>query len=188
APRAQRRESRAAPLILESDAALQGLLVAAPGLFSLLERGLLVVDQPGERLPYERGVSKIAARDQLAIRMAAAPALAVAEQLLDLAVTDPVVLVRVQDRYQDVEVREQVAQPTGPRQGHREVRARPERIQDGIERVLLGGHLVAGGLEQPSQQALATPARHDRERRRQGQGASVSSGRSVLRPAIAEPN
>jgi len=49
--------------------------------------------------------------DALAVRVRGQPALAGAHQLVDLVVPDPVVLVRVQDREQDVQVTERVGEP-----------------------------------------------------------------------------
>ena len=69
-------------------------------------------------------VLQVAAGDQLALGVRGQPALAVAQQLLDLVVADPVVLVVVEHRDQHVEVRQQLAQrQRRARASTREVRA-----------------------------------------------------------------
>ena len=80
--------------------------------------GLVLVEQARERVPREAAlVLQVAAGDQLALRVARQPALAVPQQLLDLVVADPVVLVVVEHGDQHVEVREQLREPA----------ARPQR-------------------------------------------------------------
>jgi hypothetical protein len=58
-------------------------------------------------------VAEVAARDELALRVAGEPAGAGAEQLLDLVGADPVVLRVVQGREQDVELGERVGELEG---------------------------------------------------------------------------
>src|SRR5262249_57185485 len=115
---------------------------------------------------YEGGVAEIAPGDQLALRMAREPALAVSQELLDLGVADPVVLLPVEDGDEDVELRQQLGQPARPRERDREVRARPE-IKHGIEWMRLGDDVVAERSEKAPHHGLAPPARHDGELRNQ---------------------
>jgi len=58
-----------------------------------------------------RAPSQVAPRDQFAVRVFGQPRLARAQQLLDLARVDPVVLRAVEDRQQHVQLAERVGHP-----------------------------------------------------------------------------
>jgi hypothetical protein len=120
---------------------------------------------------------QVPARDDLALRVRREPPLAVAQQLLDLVVADPVVLLVVQHRHQHVQVREQLGEPLRSRERDREVAAvAPLGRQRGIERVRLGRHRPPERLEQPAQELVAAAAgqhrdaRLERDRRRRDVG------------------
>ena len=102
----------AEPLLVEADAALSSASSSAA-----VRLGLLVGigwSSSTSRASASRDeaalVLQVAAGDQLALGVRREPALAVAQQLLDLVVADPVVLVVVEHRDEHVEVGEQVAQ------------------------------------------------------------------------------
>jgi hypothetical protein len=129
----QRRDQLAAPAADVEDAPRAGcpehrydgaesLLVQAHWLLDRFLLGLallpvpvgvdvLVCEKAGERLARGRAlVLQVAVHDQLALGRAGKPALAATHELLDLLVPDPVVLLRVEDGDEHVEVREQLAQ------------------------------------------------------------------------------
>ena len=122
-----------------------------------------------------RPVLEVAAGDQLALRMRGEPALAVAQQLLDLVVADPVVLVVVEHRDEHVEVREQVARArTVAVERHGEVRgSRPTPGTRSSSGWRSARDRVAERLEQPPQQRLAAAARQ-RRRARASSGSGVA--------------
>src|SRR5205823_5674627 len=92
-------------------------------------------------------------------------ALAVPEQLLDFLVADPVVLLVVQHRHQDVEMREQVLQAAFRLERHAEVAAASPLGTLLVERVGLRGDRVAERLEELAEEAFAAAAGEDRELR-----------------------
>ncbi len=72
----------------------------------------VLLGQAPEQLRRQRPlVAQIAGRDQLAGRMLGEPALALVEQLVDLAPLDEIVLLAVEHGDQHVEMRQQIAQP-----------------------------------------------------------------------------
>ena len=73
-------------------------------------RSVLGNRKPGEGLPVEAWLKlQISARDFLFARVSRQPGAAVRQQLFELVVADEVVLVVVEDRNQDIEMREQLA-------------------------------------------------------------------------------
>ena len=107
------RHDRADPLVVEADPVLdRGFLGIAVGLPRVRVVGVLFDDEPAQRLAGQVGLARqVAPGDQLALGVRRQPALAALEQLLDLGRAHPVVLLVVEDRDQDVQVREQVAEP-----------------------------------------------------------------------------
>jgi len=116
-----------------------------------------VVGQAAPMLQVARG-------DERALRVRGEPALAVAHQLRDLVVADPVVLVVVQHRDEHVEVREQVAQARRGAQRERIVGALAPVRKKRVERMGRDVDGVAQGLEQPAQQPRAIATGHGRQR------------------------
>ena len=130
---------------------------------------------------------EVAAGDELARRMVGQPGAAVGQELAGLVVADPVVLVVVEHRQQDVEVGEQVGQPHRPPQAHREVAAVAPRGEPRVERDRFGRHLVVERLEErpaPGRRPGRAAWEGDLERR----AVAASSGGLSHRPDIAVPN
>jgi len=86
--------------------------------------------------------------------MGGQPARAAADELVDLGLVDPVVLVIVEHGQQDVEVVEQIGHALGSVQAQREVPTGPPVGVLGIERDGLGRDLVAERREQPPDDVL----------------------------------
>ena len=112
------------------------------------------VRQPGIQQLAQRLVDKaalvlqVAARDELPQRMAAQPTLTEAQQLVHLVVTDPVVLVAVQDGQKHVQVGQQVTQPGFRREAQAEVWAGAPLGKTLIQGVSLDLNGIAKRLEQ----------------------------------------
>src|SRR5262249_10625748 len=99
------------------------------------------------------------ARDNhVARRMLVQPALAMTQQLLDLIVSNPVVLLVVQYRDQYVQVRQQLAQSPRRSQRDSEQPARPESGHALVEFVAGRLDLVAERLEQRAKKSVAATA------------------------------
>jgi hypothetical protein len=103
-------------------------------------------------------VLEVAVGDQLPFRVGRQPALAAAQQLVDLVAVDPVVLVVVEHRQEHVEMREQIGQPRVAREGESDVAARAPRREPLVERQRLDVDRVAERLEDPPRQLLAAAA------------------------------
>src|SRR3954447_3261747 len=97
--------------------------------------------------------------------MAIEPALSVTKQLLDLVVPNPVVLLIVENRNQDVQVRQQLTQPACRAQRNREQPARTERRHALVEFVTGRFDRVAERLEQRSEELFPAAAGNRRESR-----------------------
>ena len=119
----QRGEDRAEPLLVQADLRLDRRLLGVAGLGLPIRVVLLAGDQPAEGFARQvRLAREVAPRDELALGMLRQPALAAAEQLLDLGCADPVVLLVVEHRDEHVQVGEQVLQADIGLQGHPLVR------------------------------------------------------------------
>ena len=105
-------EHRVEPAFVEADRPLdRRFLLVLLGCGGFLF-GLFLRRQPGDGVTNEPSLMHEIARDDgIARRMAIEPALSVTKQLLDLVVPNPVVLLIIENRNQDVQVRQQVAQP-----------------------------------------------------------------------------
>src|SRR5207253_7043023 len=164
----QRGDDGRAALLIETQRPLQvGLLLDADRPLRSLLRVLL------DYQPLQRGAGEallmfeIAAGDGLALRMRLEPPRTVPQEFLDLVVADPVVLVIVEDRHEDVQMREQVRQALRRAQRDGEVPARtPVRVRL-IERMLLGSHLVAERLEEAAQESFPASTGQNRNARLQ---------------------
>src|SRR2546422_5618882 len=101
---------------MEADPLLDGGLLAIAVCFpSVRVRGVLGNDELPECLTSEVWLPcQVPSSDQITLRVRRKPALAAAQELLDLRGAHPVVLLVVEDRDQDVQVREQVADPNDP--------------------------------------------------------------------------
>jgi len=106
---------------------------------------------------------QIARDDGIARRMTIEPALSVPKQLLDLVVPNPVVLLIIENRNQDVQVRQQVAQPACRAERNGEQPARTEGRHALVEFVTDCFDRVAERLEQRSEERFAASAGHSRE-------------------------
>jgi len=166
-----RRDDRAEALLVEADPTLGGLFLARMALRRRVGVGHFRRDEPRQCLVGQRAlVLEVAPGDQVALGVRAEPALPAPQELLDLIVAHVVVLLVVEHRDQDVEVRQQVAQPGRPGKGHRPIRALAPVGEARIERASLGGHAIAERREEALQNLVATPAgeRGDGRFKRQG--------------------
>src|SRR4029079_5294689 len=94
--------------------------------------------------------------DGVSRRMAIEPALPMTKQLLDFVVTNPVVLLVIENRNEHVQVREQVAQPPGRSQCDREQPARTERRHALVEFVTSRLDRIPKRLEQCTEERFAS--------------------------------
>lgn len=109
---AQRREDRPDPLLVKADPLLDLSLLGIVLDLGRLGILLLLGDEPAQRFPRQVGLAgEVAAGNELALRVVREPALAAAEQLVDLGLVDPIVLLVVEHRDQEIEVAEKVAKP-----------------------------------------------------------------------------
>ena len=120
---------------------------------------------------------EVAARDQLAlgVRRPASPRRA--QQLLDLVVADPVVLVVVEHRDEHVQVRQQVAQAHRRRQASTVKYGSSPHSGNCSSSGCVDRDRVAERLEQPPQELLAAAAGSTASPPRKGAASSASSGR-----------
>ena len=110
----------------------------------------VLLDQALERGPCQPPlVLEVAVDDQLALRMRWQPIGAMAQELLDLVLGDPVVLFPVHYWDQDIEVTEQIAQATSRLQFHGKVRAFAPVLKPGVQGITLSRDGVAHRLENP---------------------------------------
>ncbi len=130
----ERLPDRGEALLVQAHGALETLLL----LFVLrlgIRLRVLLGHEPGERLLGQIALMlEVAAGDLLPLRVRGQPAFPPGQQLVQLLLPDPVVLVVVEHRKQHVEVGEQVAEPAGPRQPHLEVGALPPLREVFVER------------------------------------------------------
>ncbi|MEH3053798.1 MAG: hypothetical protein PGN13_07270 [Patulibacter minatonensis] len=147
-------------------------------------RGGVGLAELGDRGGDERHlVLEVTARDQLALGVRRQPAVAAREQLLDLVVADPIVLVVVEHWQQHVQVGEQLREAHLAAQTERQVAAvAPVRVAwvEGDRGHL---HLVAERLEQAAHERLSATRRHhgqlSRERERLGREVRASVAAAV---------
>src|SRR5207245_11118741 len=114
-------------------------------------------------------VFQIAIGNQLALGMLAKPALSMTKQLFDFRVTNPVVLVVVQDWNQDIEMRQQITQSNCCLECDRKVRALSPLWKFLIEWMSNGRDLVTQRLEQATQEIFSAATRQHRDQRFQWQ-------------------
>src|SRR5439155_2842906 len=111
--------------------------------------GCLVPAQPRERLAREVSLTpQVSIRDELTCRMRREPALSSAEELVDLVPTNPVVLVVVEYRNEDIKVPKQILQSYRPAEDEVVVSALAPLGPTGIDRLTAGLDFVAQGREQ----------------------------------------
>ncbi len=168
------------PFVGEADPPLDVCLLI--GMRGLGDIGIdaLVLDQPRERLPCEAlEVLEVAAGDEVLLGMFGQPALTLTQQLLELVLSDEVVLVVVENRNENVEVGQELRECPLRSQLHGEVGSLAPRRERGVERVVLGVNLVPERLEQAAQQPLAAAAGKNGEPGDQRAGA--------VRPGLAGP-
>ncbi len=103
-------------------------------------------------------MTQVATGDELPLGVVGEPVTATAEQLVDLVVADPVVLVVVEHRQEHVQVLQDVLDPGYRRQAYIKVRAQSPLDEAAVERSSGGDHLVAERLEQRPEHLLAAPA------------------------------
>ncbi len=184
---AERGDHRGEPRLVEEHPRLDGVLGAA--FASSVSSGLALVvgHEARERHPEERpAVLEVAERDRLALGVLREPALALGEEVVDLRVAHPVVLLVVQHGHEHVQVREQLPQPARPRRARRGGYGLCAPLREHlVEREALGRDLVAERLEEPPEQRLPAAARQGLDRGGERDRASASSGpvRGACRPS-----
>jgi hypothetical protein len=120
---------------------------------------LVFFHQPGEGLAHEAtAMLQVPIGDRLALRVIAQPAFAVPQELLDLGLANPVVLVVVEDGNEDVEMGQQVAQAAPRGQLDAPVRAVPPGREVAVQGMPSGRHVVAARLEERTEKAFAAAA------------------------------
>ena len=154
----QCRENGLDPLFVQTQALLERCLLRTLDFISL-RLDIFFLDQSRERFPNEPTLMLVVARrDAFLLGMFGEPALAMSQKFLDLVVADPVVLVIVHDRDEDVQVRQKLAETLRGPQGNGEVAARsPVRIR-GVEEVAGCTDLISQRLEQAPQVRLTSSA------------------------------
>ena len=166
AARAQRGNDGAVPLLVQAHRLLDRLLFGRALLDVVVNRHVFVDEQLLERRARERPlVFQITIHDQLAIGMVRQPTLAAREQLRDLVVADPIVLLRVEHRDQHIQVRQQLTQPHLTAQMDGVVATRPPLRKLLVERMLHCIQRVAERLEQPPRDLLTACDRQHRKPR-----------------------
>jgi len=158
--------------------ALHPLVVQAQRLFQGLQRrrgrpviiGCRRIVELGQPLQGEPGqppaMLEIAPRDQFALRMLRQPAFALPQQLVDLVIADPIVLLVVEHGDEDIEVGQELRQRHGPADGDVPVaRGLAVAVEDRRSR-----DLVAQRREQPNGelQSVTAVERHDAGGERDG--------------------
>ena len=138
--------------------------------------GLFLRRQAGDGVANEPALMhEISRDDHVARGVSVEPALAVAQQLFDLVVTNPVVLLVVEHRNEHIEVRQQVAQPARRAKRDGKQPARAERRHALVELMAGRFDLIAERFEQPAQECLAAAA---------GNGSETGFERQVSRGEI----
>ena len=168
---------------------LQRVLAPRRLLRALVGVHAVLLDQPGDRLPGKAGLAvQVAAGDRVPLGVGGEPALPAGEELLHLVLRDPVVLLVVEDRDEDVEVGEEVLEAGGRGQRDVVVRALPPLGEGLVQREPAGLDRVAEGLEQPAEERLSPRAGEDAgSGPRAGSAVAARSGRSRERPFRADP-
>src|SRR5262245_15642754 len=180
---AKDREYRAETRLVQAERLLHGLFLDRALLVVAVRIRIFVLEQLRERIARQGAtVLEVAVDDQLAIGMTGEPALAAAEQLLDLVVSDPVVLLGVEHRHEHVQMREEVAKPEHALEVDREVAAVAPLGERLVERVVDSVDVVAEWLEEPPQHTFAAGAGKRRE-----MGAQRDRRLRELRPRLRPP-
>ena len=111
ARRFQGSHDRAQALLVESERSLKSFLFARVTLRGCVGVDFLVAEELPKRVVREAPTMlQVTLRDELARRVRREPTLAVTKELRDLVVADEVVLLVVEHRHEDVDVREKIAQ------------------------------------------------------------------------------
>jgi hypothetical protein len=81
------------------------------------------------------------------------------QQFLDLVVADPVMLLIVEYRNENVDVRQQILQPYFAIELHSEIRTRAPIRKRFVERMAFGDHFITERFKQTAQEVFTTAAR-----------------------------
>src|SRR5260370_4825685 len=95
--------------------------------------------------------------------MFAKPALSMTQQLFDFRVTNPVVFVVVQNRNENIEMRQQITQSNCGLESDRKVRTLSPLREFLIQRMARSTNFVTQRLEQAAQQIFSAPPRQHRD-------------------------
>src|SRR5260221_2133004 len=121
-------------------------------------------------------MTQIAVRDQLTLRMRGEPVLALTKELRNLIVADIVMLVVIENRNQDIQMRQEFAEPDFATESHSKVSAEPPLRVGIIQRMRDRFDGVAKRLEEPPRERLATATGDDRQMRLQWQAPRSKIG------------
>jgi hypothetical protein len=146
--RFQHREYRFEPTLVQADRSLQRTFLF---LFALRNRflfGVFLGSQPGDRVADEPSLMyEVSRHDRIARRVRVEPPLATPNQLLDFVVSNPVVLLVVENWDQDVQVGEEFTEAARRTQRHSEQAAWAERWHAFVEWMSNGIDVVTEGLK-----------------------------------------
>src|ERR1700751_3142403 len=102
---------------------------------------------------------QIARSNEFTLRMFTKPAFPMAQQFFDLCIPNPVVLIVIKNRNQDVEVSQQIPESSHSSKCHAEIPAVFPLREFLVKRMTLGSHFIAYRLKEASQQVFSAPAR-----------------------------
>ncbi len=149
----------------------------------------LFLDQPSKGLPKQTGLMpQVSTRDLLLFRMRCQPTDPFGKQFFQFIVAHEVVFVVVEDRDEDVQVRQQFRNRLVSTDRHREIGTLAPFGELLIERMTCGLDGVTQRFEHAVQKVVATSHRQDIDPSSQRNGRATNSGRSLHRPAMALPN
>ena len=145
----QHRRHAGDALLVQTQRLLDQRLLRGVGCLCRIRIGCLVRAQPRQRLAREMSLTpQVPVGDELTCGMRCEPSLSSAEELVDLVPTDPVVLVVVEHRDEDIKVPKQILQPHDPAEDEVVVGALAPLRPTGIDRLTAGLYFVAKGREQ----------------------------------------
>ena len=163
AGRFQCRDDRADALLPELERFFDRHLFGGTRLLLAIRIGQVLLREARQGLSREVALmAQVTPDDGVTRRVRSQPALALAQEFLDFIVADPVVLLRVQDGNQHVEVSEEIRKAHISAQLNRVVRTLAPFREPLVQGMMLCRHLVAQRLEQLPQEWFAASARHDR--------------------------
>lgn len=99
---------RGEPLIVEAQRPFESVFPGVQTLIPLI-RIVRAISQPGQSVPSQGTEAEVSPGDQRSFRVSGEPVATASEQLVDLVLADPVVLLPVEHRQQHVQVGERIS-------------------------------------------------------------------------------